>query len=86
MRESQIVSWLNYPDADYVRYNVSRANLNAKERRVIDLRIHDGLTVEQAAEQLDVSPRTVQYQYRQAIDKLDSCWSCLPWLGGQLKQ
>ena len=80
MEREEIKSFLNYPDAPLVDLAVKRANLNAREWRAVSLREHDGMTVEAAAEYLQVSPGTVKNEYRSAMRKLDDCWSGVPWI------
>lgn len=80
MKREEIKSFLNYPDAPLVDLAVKRANLNAHEWRAVTVREYDGMTVEAAAEYLSVSPGTVKNEYRSAMQKLDACWSGVPWI------
>lgn len=86
MEPRQIRAMLNYPDAALVIHAVDRANLTADERRVLRMREHDSYTVERAAETLECSDMTVKNRYRSAMDKLDRCWSALPWVDTIIKQ
>ena len=56
MEPREIVRFLNYPDRALVDHAVHRANLTEREAEVLDLRYRRELTVETAAELLDVSP------------------------------
>lgn len=78
MTEKGIVEILNYPDAAIVEFAVGRANLTGEEREVISLRVHDNLTIEAAAERLEVSDTTIKRRYRSGMAKLDLCWSGIP--------
>ena len=80
MERNDIVSFLNYPDAPLVDLAVKRANLKAREWQAVSLREHDGMTVEAAAEYLQVSPGTVKNEYRAGMRKLDECWDGVPWI------
>ena len=42
------------------------AKLNPQHSQIVELRFFGGLTIEQVAEVLDVSPRTVQREWRMA--------------------
>ena len=79
MEPRDIVRFLNYPD-----HAVRRANLTEREAEVLDLRYRRELTVEAAAELLDVSPATVKNRSGECMRKLDQCWSGLPWIGAAL--
>lgn len=80
MERSEIISFLNYPDAPLVDLAVKRANLSAHEWRAISIREYDGMTVEAAAEYLNVSPGTIKNEYRSGMRKLDNCWSGVSWI------
>lgn len=86
MEQRQIVEFLNYPDFDLVNLGVRRANLTRHEWEAVQLRALNGLTVEGAAEQLDVSPGTVKNRYRQGMSKLDACLGGTRWVQSILKQ
>lgn len=80
MEREEIKSFLNYPDAPLVDLAVKRANLNAREWRAVSIREYDRMTVEAAAEYLNVSPGTVKNEYRSGMQKLNDCWSGVPWI------
>lgn len=84
MEPREIVRFLNYPDRALVDHAVHRANLTEREAEVLDLRYRRELTVETAAELLDVSPATVKNRSGECMRKLDQCWSGLPWIGAAL--
>lgn len=80
MQTSRIVGILNYPDAALVDHLIKRANLNAQELQILQLREIQNYTIESAAELLLISDSTVKRRYADAIRKLDMCWSGIPWL------
>lgn len=80
MELNEIRTVLNYPDKTFVSFLVDQANLTADERKIIDMREHDGFTIESAAEALDISPRSVSRLHRGAMTKLDSSFSHMPYL------
>jgi len=85
MERAIIKAMLNYPDAPLVDMAVKRANLTAHEWRAIQIREFEGMTVEKAAEYLDISPGTVKNEYRSGMQKLDTCWSGIPWISTIVK-
>lgn len=80
MTTSRIIEILNYPDAALVEHAIKRANLTSKELQILQLREFQNETIESAAETLLVSDSTVKRRYRDAISKLDVCWSGIPWI------
>lgn len=86
MEQRDIISMLNYPDSALVDHAVRRANLTAPEWECICLREYEAETIESAAEILDLSTRTVKRRYANGMNKLDCCWSGLPWINSIVKQ
>ena len=80
MEHRDIVAMLNYPDRHLVLHAVERANLTSQEWECIRLREYAGETIEQAAEELLCSPRTIKRRYGEGMRKLDKCWSGIPWV------
>lgn len=86
MEQRDIIAMLNYPDAALVDHAVRRANLTAPEWEIIFLREYGAETIESAAERLELSERTVKRRYKTGINKLNICWSGLPWINSIIKQ
>lgn len=80
MTTSRIIEILNYPDAALVKHCIDRANLTAQELQILELREFQNKSIEASAELLMLSDSTVKRRYRDAISKLDVCWSGLPWI------
>ena len=60
-------------DADFIALDEalkSLAEIDQRRSRIVELRFFGGLTVEETAEALNVSPRTVMYEWSLARDWL----------------
>lgn len=86
MEQQEIIRFLRYPDRGLVDYAVSCANLTGPEAEAIHRRYRMDESIERAAESLLVSPRTISYRSTAGMEKLDACWSGLPWVNTLIKQ
>ena len=80
MDKRQIISFINYPDRGLVEFAVNRANLTAPEWECVKAREFDGETVEHLADRLQLSDTTIKRRYSSAMQKLDVCFSAIPWV------
>lgn len=71
---------LHHDDAELVQFLLSRVNMTEKEWTVLKLREYDGLTIEDVAEKLDVSTRTIDNRTDVVMEKLCRCWGSTPWV------
>lgn len=69
------VFW-NCGDTSIVDFAILRARLNRKEKEVLRLMLDECMTQEEAAEELDCSPRHIQNLWYSAANKLIS----IPWV------
>lgn len=86
MERADIRAFLGYPDSGLVNHAISRANLTASEQKAVRLRELDGLTIFDAAYAMPCSETTLKKYYGSGMDKLDKCWSGLPWVNTIIKQ
>lgn len=86
MERAEIRSFLAYPDSGLVGYALGRANLTSAEKKAITLRELDGLTIFNAAYEMPCSETTLKKYYGSGMNKLNRCWSGLPWIDTILKQ
>lgn len=63
-------------DNQIVEFAIVRARLNRKEKEVLGLVLDECMTQEEAAEALDISPRSLQEIWRRAADKMLN----IPWV------
>ena len=70
--ELKIFATEGHPDEAAFRESLSRAlaELPAEQRSVVHLKLWEGLTFEQIADTLEISPNTAASRYRYGLDKL----------------
>lgn len=85
MNKSQVKQVLNIPDRLFVTQQIDRANLRPLERTAVELREFQGLSVTEAAEQMNMCETVHKEKYKAGMEKLDMCWSGLPYIEGARK-
>lgn len=82
VERTQIRQILNIPDSLFVSQQIDRANLRPREKEAVRLREIEGLSITEAAEQSLVCETIHKEQYKKGMEKLNACWSGLPYIEG----
>ena len=72
----------NCGDNQTIEFAIMRAHLNRLEKEVVRLLLDECLTQEEAAEAMNIAPRSVQAYWYSAADKL----LAIPWVRAYAKE
>lgn len=75
MDKAEIKQVLQIPDAAFVDWALDQARLYPNERRAIELRAFDGMTIFEAADKMHIGETTFKDYQRQGMEKLNRAWT-----------
>ena len=78
--DATVKKFLRYYWGDLVEYALDLAQLDDNERQAVELCGRRRLTIEQAAEEAEVSVNTMQARWSKARKRLARCWAGLEWV------